>query len=101
MAEKRLLVMVGGDSDVVERCRPVFESYANPIVHLGGLGSGQVAKLLNNLLFTANLATAKTTLDLGEALSPAPEGCAADGRGLRFDHLGRLSLFPWSCRYSR
>jgi 3-hydroxyisobutyrate dehydrogenase len=31
----RLLVMVGGDADVVERCRPVFASYADPVVHLG------------------------------------------------------------------
>ncbi len=68
VAEKRLLVMVGGDADIVERCRPVFETYANPIVHLGGLGSGQVTKLLNNVLFTANVANAKTTLELGEAL---------------------------------
>jgi 3-hydroxyisobutyrate dehydrogenase len=68
VAEKRLLVMVGGDPEIVERCRPIFETYANPVVHLGGLGSGQVAKLLNNLMFTANLANAKTTLELGEAL---------------------------------
>ena len=68
VAEKRLLVMVGGDSEIVDRCRPVFETYANPVVHLGGLGSGQMAKLLNNLMFTANLANAKTTLELGEAL---------------------------------
>ena len=67
-AERRLLVMVGGEADVVQRCRPVFETYANSIVHLGDVGSGQVAKLLNNLLFTANLATAETTLMLGEAL---------------------------------
>jgi 3-hydroxyisobutyrate dehydrogenase len=66
--EKRLLVMVGGQLDVVERCRPVFETYGNPVVHLGALGSGQVTKLLNNLLFTANVANAKTALDLGEAL---------------------------------
>jgi 3-hydroxyisobutyrate dehydrogenase len=68
VAEKRLLVMVGGEPDVVKRCRPVFETYADPVIHLGGLGSGQVAKLLNNLMFTANLANAKTTLQLGEAL---------------------------------
>jgi 3-hydroxyisobutyrate dehydrogenase-like beta-hydroxyacid dehydrogenase len=29
VAERRLLVMVGGDADVVERGRPVFESYAD------------------------------------------------------------------------
>ena len=66
--EGKLLVMVGGDEDVVERCRPVFATYADPIVHLGPLGSGQVTKILNNLLFTANLGSALSTLDLGEAL---------------------------------
>ncbi len=61
----RLLVMAGGDAEVIERCRPVFDSYADPIVHLGAVGSGQVTKLLNNLLFTANLATAMSTFTLG------------------------------------
>ena len=37
------------------RCSP---RYADPIVHLGPLGSGQVAKILNNLLFSANLGSA-------------------------------------------
>jgi 3-hydroxyisobutyrate dehydrogenase len=73
VAERRLLVMVGGDADVVERCRPVFESYADPIVHLGDLGSGQTTKLLNNLLFTANLGTAASTLAIGEALGVLPD----------------------------
>ncbi|MBV8966008.1 MAG: NAD(P)-dependent oxidoreductase [Mycobacteriaceae bacterium] len=76
VAEKRLLVMVGGEPDVVDRCRPVFETYANPVVHLGDLGSGQMAKLLNNLVFTANLANAKTTLELGEALGISPTSLA-------------------------
>ena len=66
--EGKLLVMVGGDEEVAERCRPVFATYADPIVHLGPLGSGQVTKILNNLLFTANLGSAMSTLDLGESL---------------------------------
>src|SRR5246127_5389782 len=73
VAERRLLVMVGGDADVVDRCRPVFETYANPIVHLGDLGSGQTTKLLNNLLFTANLGTAAATLSLADALGVSPD----------------------------
>jgi 3-hydroxyisobutyrate dehydrogenase-like beta-hydroxyacid dehydrogenase len=72
-SEGRLLVMVGGAADVVERCRPVFETYADPVVHLGDLGSGQTTKLLNNLLFTANLGTAATALSLGKALGIAPD----------------------------
>jgi len=72
-AEGRLLVMAGGDTDVVERCRPVFETYADPVVHLGVLGSGQTTKLLNNLLFTANLGTAATALSLAQALGVSPD----------------------------
>ena len=71
-AEGRLLVMVGGDADVVQRCRPVFETYADPVVHLGELGCGQTTKLLNNLLFTANLGTAATALSLASALGVDP-----------------------------
>ncbi|MBX5485160.1 2-hydroxy-3-oxopropionate reductase [Mycolicibacterium hassiacum DSM 44199] len=66
--EGKLLVMVGGDEEIAERCRPVFATYADPIVHLGPLGSGQVTKILNNLLFTANLGAALSTLELGESL---------------------------------
>lgn len=66
--EGRLLVMAGGEPETVERCRPVFATYADPIIHLGPLGSGQLAKLLNNLLFTAHLATAASAFDLGQAL---------------------------------
>lgn len=75
-AAGRLLVMVGGEPEVVERCRPVFESYADPVVHLGPVGSGQVTKLLNNLLFTANLGTAATALALGEQLGVSAERLA-------------------------
>jgi 3-hydroxyisobutyrate dehydrogenase len=68
-----LLVMVGGETETVERCRPVFASYGDPIVHLGDLGAGQVTKLLNNLLFTANLATAMGAVTLGKGLGVDPE----------------------------
>ena len=72
-SEGRLLMMVGGDADVVERCRPVFETYADPVVHLGDLGSGQTTKLLNNLLFTANLGTAAAALSLASHLGVSPD----------------------------
>ena len=72
-AQRRLLVMVGGDTGAVERCRPVFETYADPVVHLGELGSGQTTKLLNNLMFTANLGTAATALSLAKSLGVSPD----------------------------
>ncbi len=75
-AQRRLLVMVGGDADSVARCRPVFESYADAVVHVGGLGSGQLTKLVNNLVFTANLGSAASALLLGQGLGIASDGLA-------------------------
>ena len=75
-AQGTLLVMVGGDPEPVERCRPVFSTYADRVVHLGNLGSGQVTKLLNNALFTANLGTAAGALALGRSLGVDPRRLA-------------------------
>jgi 3-hydroxyisobutyrate dehydrogenase len=57
-AAGELLVMAGGPTDVVEQCRPIFDSFGNPVLHVGPLGAGQEAKLLNNIVFTAQLALA-------------------------------------------
>jgi 3-hydroxyisobutyrate dehydrogenase len=64
----RLLVMVGGDEETVEFCRPVLGSYGDPVVHLGPVGAGQVTKLLNNAAFTAHLGVAVSLLALGQSL---------------------------------
>jgi 3-hydroxyisobutyrate dehydrogenase len=80
--EGTLMVMVGGDDADVEKCRPVFATYSDAIVHLGPLGSGQVAKILNNLLFTANLGSAMSTLELGDSLDiPRDRLCEVLNRG--------------------
>ncbi|ONH32917.1 NAD(P)-dependent oxidoreductase [Pseudofrankia asymbiotica] len=54
----QLLVMVGGDERDLARCRPVLATFGDPILHLGPLGSGQVAKALNNFLFTTHVGVA-------------------------------------------
>lgn len=71
-AARELLVMVGGDPGAVERCRPVLATFANPLVHLGPVGAGQEAKLLNNALFVAQLGlTADAyTVAVGRGLDP-------------------------------
>ena len=73
-ASKTLLVMVGGDDEVVDRCRPVFDTFANPVVHLGGLGAGQAAKVLNNSLFTAHLGLAASTFSIAADLGVGLDG---------------------------
>ncbi len=49
-----LSIMVGGDADVFERCRPLLESLGKTIVHVGGPGLGQVAKACNQICILAN-----------------------------------------------
>ncbi|MER5526110.1 NAD(P)-binding domain-containing protein [Streptomyces sp. NPDC002677] len=75
-AEGRLVVMAGGEPGTVAYCRPVFATYADPVVHMGPLGTGQLAKLPNNVLFTASLATAADTLALGRDLKIDPAALA-------------------------
>jgi len=45
-----LTIMVGGDPAVLEEARPVLEPMANKIFHLGNVGCGNVAKLVNNMI---------------------------------------------------
>jgi 3-hydroxyisobutyrate dehydrogenase-like beta-hydroxyacid dehydrogenase len=61
----KLTVMAGGPVEAVNRCRPVIESFSALFVHLGDVGAGQFAKLINNALFTAHLALANEALDAG------------------------------------
>jgi len=44
-----LALVVGGEDDVVEKCRPVL-SCLGEIRHVGGVGAGEVVKIINNLL---------------------------------------------------
>lgn len=49
-AEKgQLSVMVGGDADVFERAEPVIKSFARVCKLLGPSGSGQLAKMMNQI----------------------------------------------------
>ena len=63
-AEGSLLVMAGGPTDILERCRPVLETYGDPVLHIGPLGAGQEVKLLNNTVFAAQLALAAEVFEL-------------------------------------
>ena len=49
----KLLITGGGDRDAFERCRPAFATFASDIFHLGPVGSGEVGKMVNNLILWA------------------------------------------------
>lgn len=53
--EGTLCIMVGGDKDVLERVRPFLETMGTDVIHCGGVGTGQVMKLMNNMIVFENL----------------------------------------------
>ena len=45
-----LAIMVGGETKDVGEARPVLSALGANIIHVGAVGSGEVAKLCNNLI---------------------------------------------------
>ena len=62
-----LAVMVGGDPDAIELCRPVFSHWAQMISHLGPVGAGTRAKLARNLLHFVSFTAVGEAQRLAEA----------------------------------
>jgi 3-hydroxyisobutyrate dehydrogenase-like beta-hydroxyacid dehydrogenase len=65
---RTLSIMVGGDEEGYLQCQTLFASYATVVTHLGPPGSGQFAKLINNVLVTANMRNAEQALLLADSL---------------------------------
>jgi 3-hydroxyisobutyrate dehydrogenase-like beta-hydroxyacid dehydrogenase len=72
----KLLVMVGGEDVVLARVRPVLATFGEPILHLGEVGAGQTAKLVNNLVFTAQIALSVETFTFVDELGLDATGMA-------------------------
>ncbi|MBI3078990.1 MAG: NAD(P)-dependent oxidoreductase [Deltaproteobacteria bacterium] len=97
--EGKLLLMVGGDARVLEQCRPAFAAFASDVCHLGELGSGQVGKIVNNLILWACLIASREGLGLARSqgmdlgvLRDALLRSSADNFALR--EWGRVSQQP-------
>lgn len=71
--ERTLTVMVGGDEAVLEKHRGVLESFGENIIHTGDLGSGCIAKLVNNMIAFCTTAAAAEGLLLGTMAGVDPE----------------------------
>lgn len=73
-ARGTLSIMVGGDGAQLERARPFLEAYGTAITHVGPVGAGQMAKLVNQILVVV------TQQGVGEALLLAQAGGLDLGR---------------------
>jgi 3-hydroxyisobutyrate dehydrogenase len=68
-----LAVMVGGDKPAFDRCRPLLAHFGANIFHVGDIGAGCVAKLVNNMLAFANTVTACEGMLLGTKAGVDPQ----------------------------
>jgi 3-hydroxyisobutyrate dehydrogenase len=67
-AQGTLSIMVGGDAEQVERAMPFLQAMGKSITHVGTNGSGQMVKLVNQILVVHSM------LALGEAFLFAQAG---------------------------
>ncbi len=67
-ANGTLSIMVGGDTDQVSRALPCLQAMGKKITHVGGHGTGQMTKLVNQILVAGSM------LSMAEALLFAQAG---------------------------
>ena len=60
-----IVIMVGGDAAVFDAQLPLLKSFSGEVVHVGEIGMGSVAKLVNNMLAFCNAAAAAEALMIG------------------------------------
>ena len=69
----KLVFLVGGDVAVVERCRALLMTLGTEIHHVGPLGSGQIVKIVNNVMSMGNVAVAAEAMVLGVKAGMDPQ----------------------------
>jgi 3-hydroxyisobutyrate dehydrogenase-like beta-hydroxyacid dehydrogenase len=88
--EGTLSIMVGGSPEVFAKIKPILDTMGNEITHCGGVGAGQVVKIMNNMVLF------ETTMALAEAISIA-EASGVDGK-LLFETMSKGSADSFCLR---
>ena len=68
-----LTFMVGGSEEGFERARPILENMGKAVIHAGGPGAGQAAKICNNMLLGATMIATCEAFALAEKLGLDPQ----------------------------
>jgi 3-hydroxyisobutyrate dehydrogenase len=71
--EARLSIMVGGDQEIFEKTRPVFERMGKNIVYQGPAGSGQHTKMCNQIAIASGMLGVCEALAYAEKSGLNPE----------------------------
>lgn len=96
--EGKLAIMAGGDTEAIERCRPVLAALGKVFI-TGGSGSGHALKALNNYLSAAALVTAAEAMIAGERFGIDPRTMldvlnSSTGRNTATEHKYPTFVLP-------
>ncbi|HLF01905.1 MAG TPA: NAD(P)-dependent oxidoreductase [Anaerolineales bacterium] len=91
-AKGTLTIMVGGAEADVARAMPAFEAMGKKITHMGPIGSGQMTKLVNQILVVGN------ALAMSEALLFAQAGGLDLAKTVEALGAGAAGSWMWSNR---
>jgi 3-hydroxyisobutyrate dehydrogenase-like beta-hydroxyacid dehydrogenase len=99
-----LSIMVGGSAEVFARVQPLLACCGSDVTHCGAVGSGQVVKLMNNMVVTQTVVALAEALAIGrragvdgEVLFDAMSKGSSDSFVLR-NHGVRICRMPCNWR---
>jgi L-threonate 2-dehydrogenase len=88
--EGTLTTMVGAESADLDRARPVLEGFSRHLFHLGPVGAGSTAKMVNQILVYCNLVASMEAMTLCRKAGADPQAvfdviCTAMGTSAVFE----------------
>ena len=86
----KLIIMAGGDNEQIAKLRPIASHLSQKLTHMGGVGTGQITKICNQMIVASNAVliaetvalAAKAGVDAAQ-LAPALAGGFADSLPLQ------------------
>jgi 3-hydroxyisobutyrate dehydrogenase-like beta-hydroxyacid dehydrogenase len=99
--EGTLDTMVGASNEIFARLKPVLETWAARVVHIGDVGDGHRMKLLNNFLSLGYAALYSEALALSQKVGIAPDRFDSVIRGGRMDCGFYQTFMRWTLEGDR
>jgi len=99
--EGKLDTMVGASDDIFARLKPVLETWAGRVVHIGGVGDGHRMKLLNNFVSLGYAALYSEALALSQKVGISPDRFNSVISGGRMDCGFYQTFMRWTLEGDR
>ena len=87
-ASGNLAFMVGGSDEAFAKAQPILEPMATAVIHAGGAGAGQAAKICNNMILGATMIVTCEAFVMAQKLGLSPQTF--------FDIASKASGQSWS-----